>query len=198
MTFPAPKDYNETKSKSTETKTETETDDEMSFPDDMNRHELKTAIRKYQEWCNENYDALDVDLDGFPTEISDKMKRTAGKVAHKKRTGIVSYVRYAFKAYKEWGWEKFAETIRHELIHVHTIQNHQVGGHGYHFKQMVEPLDTHRHCEKFSQDEVKYLLYCTGCDEQIGERFKRSKTVSQPEKYSSKCCGESLRVEDVR
>lgn len=216
MTFPTPKGFDPDQFRTTEpepdvnmpepepeTETEPEpepnpepTDDgEPTFPDDLTPHKLRLAIEEYQEWCNDHYDVLDVDLDGIPVEVSNKMKKTAGKVCHVKGSDRVKYIRYAFKAYKKWGWEQFAETIRHELIHVHTVQNYQKGGHGRLFKIMVEPMDTHRHCETFAEDDAKYILYCTDCDKDVAHRFKKSKTVKNPDKYRSKCCNAPLRVE---
>lgn len=206
MTFPTPKGFDPSQFGTTESEPEPEpelepepnpepTDDELTFPNDMGRAELKTAIREYHDWCNDHYDPLDVDLEDIPVEVSMKMKRTAGKVAHIKGSDQVKYIRYAYKAYKKWGWDEFAKTIRHELIHVHTVQNYQKGGHGPLFKSMVEPLETHRHCELFAENEAKYVLHCSDCDEIVAHRHKRSKTVKHPEKYLSKCCNAPLRVE---
>jgi len=169
---------------------------EPQFPDNLEKTELKSAIREYQEWCNQNYDVLDVDLSDIPVEISIKLKKTAGKVAWINGTSEIKYIRYAFKAYQKWGWEKFAETIRHELIHVHTIQNYQKGGHGRLFKMLVDKMDTTRHCESFTEDEAKYILKCSECDKEIGRRHKRSKIVKQPWNYSSQCCSENVKVEE--
>lgn len=170
-------------------------EDHLSFPDDMTRTELHEAIQTYQEWCNDHYDVLNVNLDEVPVELSDQMKRTAGKVIHVKGSDKVKCIRYALKAYETWGWKQFAETIRHELIHVHTVQNYQKGGHGRLFKTLVEPLETHRHCETFSENEAKYVLYCTECDKDVAYRYKKSKIVKQPSRYQSGCCNASLRVE---
>lgn len=197
MGFPKPEEYNSGQLKSEpEPEPEPQSNTEPTFGDHMTTPDLKDAIIEYQEWCGDHYDVLNVDLDGIPTEVSHKMKKTAGKVARIKGSSEVKYIRYAYKAYQEWGWEKFASTIRHELIHVHTVQNYQKGGHGRLFKTLVGPLDTHRHCEKFATDEAKYVLHCTDCDKDVAHRHKRSKTVKQPEKYRSNCCNAPLRVEN--
>ncbi|TQQ81873.1 hypothetical protein EWF95_02745 [Halonotius roseus] len=169
-------------------------DEEPTFSDSMTDAELEAAIREYQEWVAENY-PLDITLEGIPVDISTRLKRTAGKVSHIRGSDNVKRIRYAKKAYQKWGWEKFAETIRHELIHVHTIQNHQTGGHGRLFKAKVPDLDTTRHCESFASDDAKYKLFCTGCGTKVAEYFKKCKTVKNPDRYRSKCCKESLRVE---
>jgi predicted SprT family Zn-dependent metalloprotease len=164
-----------------------ETITDERYGDKMNQSQLKDAIVEYQRKCAKKYDVLDIDVDAFPTEISNRMTKTAGKVAHK--GGEVSYVRYAYKAYEKWGWKKFAKTIRHELIHVHQVQNNKPSGHGYSFKKLVEPLDTHRHCEKFSTPN--YLVTCKGCGETTG-RQKKSKLVKYPHKYQCSRCGGDL------
>lgn len=174
-----------------------ESDSEPCFGDEMNGSDLKEAIKEYQSWCSNHYDDLEVDLSDIPVEISHKMKRTAGKVTFQKATKDITVIRYALKAYQEWGWEKFAKTIRHELIHVHTLQNHDKGGHGRLFKSLVDPLDTHRHCEKFATKDAKYLLLCKGCGQEVAQRFQKSKTVKQPEKYRSNCCKAELEVETL-
>jgi predicted SprT family Zn-dependent metalloprotease len=199
MNFPTPKGHDPEKFKSNKPKVRDEqSDSEPSFPDDMGQAELKAAITKYQEWCNDHYDELDVDLDGIPVEISTKMKRTAGKVKWINGSDQVKLIRYAFKAYQKWGWEEFAKTIRHELIHVHTVQNYSKGGHGRLFKRFVDPLNTHQHCETFAENEAKYILRCSDCVGVVAYRHKRSKTVKNPEKYRSKCCNASLQVEHNR
>ena len=198
MNFPTPPGHG-TKTEPEPTVEEVPADpepsDEPIYGDDLTQNQLRKAIEEYQFWVAENY-PLDLDLDGIPVEVSTKLKRTAGKVAHIRGSDQVKYVRYAWKAYQKWGWEKFTETIRHELIHVHTVQNHSRGGHGRLFKNKVRPLETHRNCESFAEDEAKYLLFCTDCDKKMAQRFRRSKTVKNPDKYRSKCCNAPLRVEN--
>lgn len=168
--------------------------DEPTFGDHMTHPSLKKAIIEYQKWVGENY-PIDIDLSDVDTEISNKMKRTAGKVASYTNQGKVTYIRYAFKAYQQWGWEKFAETIRHELIHVHTVQNHRKGGHGRLFKQKVDALETHRHCEKFANDEAKYFLNCNGCGETVDVRFRDCKMTDQNARgVRSNCCSAEIDV----
>jgi SprT-like protein len=174
-----------------------ESDSKLCFGDEMSESDLKEAIEDYQNWCNNHYEDLEVDLSEIPVEISHKMKRTAGKVKFNKSTKRIKVIRYAFKAYQEWGWKKFAKTIRHELIHIHTLQNHDKGGHGALFKSLVDPLDTHRHCEKFATKDAKYLLSCKECGQEVAQRFRKSKTVKNPEKYRSNCCNEVLEVETL-
>jgi len=169
-------------------------DPEPEFDDNLSEIELKAAITQYSNWCVENHaDLLGVDLSEVAIEVSDKMKRAAGKVVHNKTTGEVT-TRYAYGAYQERGWEDFASTVRHELIHVWQIVRFGNADHGRTFKRKAENLGTSVHCEKFS--EYEYNLHCTNCDDLIGGRYKKSKIVKQPEKYNSKCCGANLRVEE--
>jgi predicted SprT family Zn-dependent metalloprotease len=169
------------------------------FPESgMKSNQLRVAIIEYQKWCAKECDCLNIDLTDVPVEISHKMKRAAGKVSRKGGASEVNYIRYAKRAYDKWGWEQFSGTVRHELIHVHTIQNHGEGGHGHHFKALVDQMDTHRHCENFSEDIAKFHLFCSECGKKVADRHRKSKTVKQPEKYQSKCCKQPLRVEDNR
>lgn len=194
MDFKLPSDDGPSKEPKPEPESKTDSNsDEPTFGDGMNETELKNAIVEYQFWVAENY-PLEIDLNGIPVETSNRMKKTAGKVSSIRGSGTVAYIRYAVKAYQKWGWDQFAETIRHELIHVHTIQNHRKGGHGRLFKKHVADLDTHRHCESFARDEAKYILTCSECDKVVAERFKKSKTVKQPHRYRSNCCGSALEV----
>lgn len=144
-------------------------------------------IDEYQDKCAEKYDALDVDLNDIPVEMSGRMQRTAGKVRHK--NGDVKFIRYATKAYKNWNWQKFKKTIRHELIHVHQVQNFGHGGHGEEFKRLANSVDTHVHCESFAKP--KYLITCVDCGT-ISSRYTKSKVVKYPERYRCGSCGGDL------
>lgn len=93
----------------------------------------------------------------------------------------------AFQAFSEAEWKR---TIRHELIHIEQMQEYGASNHGARFKRRASDLDTEPSCPKFTTG--KYILICTGCEEIIGERHRRSKTVKQPEKYRSKCCNAVL------
>lgn len=183
------------RARETEDTTEIRTTLPQNYGDDMGKRQLKRAIECYQETVTENYHCLNVNLSSFRVEVSNKMKRTAGKVTFSKATWEVNCARYAYKAYKKWGWEKFAETIRHELIHVHTIQNYNIGGHGPRFRALVDDMDTTRHCESFT--DANYGINCSECGQELGTRLQRSKVVKYPHRYDSKCCDAPLESEEL-
>jgi len=196
MKFPTPNGEIELSTRSdAETATEPEPERNM---DNLTQRELREAIRDYAE----SYTLAGVqdqpDLDSIPFDISRRLKSTAGKVQHKRGTGEIVRVRFAWKAYQRWGWERFTSTIRHELIHVWELQEFGKAGHGPVFKRVARQNDTTVNCEHFAQDEAKFELLCSECGGNVAYRHKRSKTVTNPENYRSKCCKAPLEVRDLR
>ena len=198
-----PPDHNQPRNQTpepSETKTETVAS-QMDYwadkdMDNLTKRQLKKAIRDYANQVADESDILDITLNGVSIELSTKMKRTAGKVAYKRGSKTVNYIRFAWKAYQKWGWDQFADTIRHELIHVHQVQNYGKGGHGGRFRLFAEKLDTHRHCQNFAEDEAKFKIRCDGCGKE-DYRYRRSKVVKHPHRYSCNCGGD-LEVTDLR
>lgn len=172
-----------------------DSNNEPQFSDSMMVAGLKEAIENYTEWCVSHFDCLStVDLSDVPISVSRELKRTAGKVMHKKRgSGSDIRMRFAYGAYQQWGWEQFKQTIRHELIHVWQIQECGKGDHGRTFKKKANLLDCSVHCERFT--DYKYELFCDNCGQFVGGRYQRSKIVKNPTSYNSKCCGSDLTVE---
>lgn len=173
--------------------------DEPSFGDSLSAPELRQAIREYAEWCVDHYDAFDgISLDGVDIQVSNQMKRAAGKAGGKKdlvKGGLRSLrMRFALKAYQKWGWsDDWTGVIRHELVHIWQYQVRGDGGHGPDFHHKADQVDAPRHCPKFS--DYKYEFFCKDCGEFAGGRYQRSKTVKNPDKYRSGCCKAPLRVE---
>ena len=56
----------------------------------------------------------------------------------------------------------------------------------------MDDLDTSQHYERFTTP--KWWLVCEDCDGRI-PRYRRSKTVRNPEQYSCGECGGSINVE---
>jgi len=166
------------------------------FGDDMTQHQFRSACVDYAEWASENMDALEaVDLSDVTFEVSTKMKRAAGKVVKRNPSGNL-VLRVAVGAYDEWGWgDDIIETIEHELIHVWEHQVHGKAGHGAIFKRKADELDAPRHCPQFT--DYTFGLFCTDCGDMIGGKYRRCKTVNQPEKYRSPCCKAELRSEEL-
>lgn len=177
-----------------ETKPEPEPEPEpKADKDNLSRRELREAIREYAETVD-----LDVDLSKVGIEVSDRLTVTAGKaINHLSSTpkhGRPYTMRFAWKAYQSWGWEKFKSTIRHELIHIWQYERGS-RGHGSDFKREARRLGCSVHCEPFGEEDAAYLIYCEGCGELKNTRQRRSKLVKHPERYKTRCCKADLRVE---
>jgi len=165
--------------------------DKPSFGDDMSPNEFCSACEEYAEWAVENYDEFDeVSLDTVTVEVSQKLKRAAGKAGESRTSPTKWMMRFAYGAYESWGWdEEIEKTIRHELIHIKQHQETGSGGHGSDFKLMADNVDAPRHCPQFT--EYTFGIFCSGCDEQVAGRHRESKMVKQAERYRSKCCSAS-------
>ena len=138
--------------------------------------------------------AADVAAEHFPElsletvewEVSTRAERRAGLTHYDRATGDIT-VRLTWDAYTEFGWQKMCRTIRHELIHVWQIHEYGEGGHGAQFRARADNLDVDVHCERFKTP--KYWITCENCGKQDG-RYKRSKIVKHPERYSCSCSGD--------
>lgn len=134
---------------------------------------------------------LDVDPGEIEWTVSTNTQRTssAGTCRYNKTTGELT-ITLAWAAYAEWGWEQFAETVRHEYVHAWlfvTIGSH---GHGWQFKRVARDLDTHVHCQKFA--EKRLVVTCPeGCE--FG-RDRASSFVQDPEGRVCKPHGAPLTV----
>ncbi|MDG5762007.1 SprT-like domain-containing protein [Natronococcus sp. A-GB1] len=125
-------------------------------------------------------------------ETSTQMQRSAGKAGYNRASGQIT-IRLSWDAYREYGWQKFARTVRHELIHAYQFHKHGEADHGPTFTRWVDPLDTDRHCERFA--DPKYWIVCDDCEKR-DPRYQRSKIVKNPGNYRCQCGGD-LRVEDA-
>lgn len=132
----------------------------------------------------------DLPVETVEWEVSTRMERAAGRTIHK-RAGKDITVRLAWAAYQKFGWEEMCETVRHELIHVWEVHEFSKSDHGARFCSRADKLDTSIHCKMFK--EPKYWLICETCGTRA-PRYKRSKTVKHPERYSCKCGG-NLEIE---
>ncbi|WP_458190945.1 SprT-like domain-containing protein [Haladaptatus sp. NG-WS-4] len=119
-------------------------------------------------------------------------QRQAGVTKYDPATEAVT-IALTWTAYQQHGCKQFSETVRHELVH--AWQYHEFGDadHGATFTRWTDCLDTSQHCERFTAP--KWWLVCKGCGGRSA-RYRRSKTVRNPEQYSCSECGGSLRVEE--
>lgn len=149
--------------------------------------ELIEASRQHaRETATEHFP--EVDIDEIEWRVSTKATESAG-ACKPTETGVD--IRLTWGAYKEFGWEKFAGTVRHELIHAYEYLIFGESSHGARFKMLAKKLDTHVHCERFT--EPKFWVFCPEeeCDFRVG-RQKRSKTVTQPGEYLCGQCDSPL------
>lgn len=154
--------------------------------------ELIEAAKEYTEEVLSDPDILPgLKSDVITWEVSHRMKTTAGKCISDGPNAVK--IRMAWGAYEKFGWDEYAETIRHELIHAWEHVAGDGMSHGAQFKAWIEPLETHRHCRKFSKP--KYIIECTNpaCNARW-ERVKRSKIVKHTSRYNCGSCESDLIV----
>jgi SprT-like protein len=131
-------------------------------------------------------------IEAITWETSTRMERSAGKALYNRESEEIT-IRLSWDAYEAYGWEKFARTVRHELIHAYQYHEYGEADHGPTFRRWVEPLGTDRHCEQYA--EPNYWVVCESC-EKCDPRYRRSKVVKQPERYACSCGGE-ISIETV-
>lgn len=182
---------------SNESETDSSKSNGPSFDDEMNQWELESACREYAEWAISEYDTFEnLNINNIDIEVSDKLKRTAGKAGGASKISYDWFMRFAYGAYQKWGWSKeFEATIRHELIHVVQFEERGEGGHGIDFRRMADSVDAPRHCEKFT--EYRFKIRCSECDDVVSGKYRACKMTRQPEKYRSQCCSAKCYSEEV-
>ncbi|ODR79560.1 hypothetical protein BG842_06545 [Haladaptatus sp. W1] len=135
----------------------------------------------------------DLSAEAIDWEVSHRAQRQAGVTKYDPTTEAITIV-LTWTAYKQHGWEQFSETVRHELIHAWQYHEFGEADHGATFTRWTEDLDTTKHYERFTTP--KWWLVCEDCGGQIA-RYRRSKTVRNPEQYSCSQCGGAIRVEEA-
>ena len=125
-------------------------------------------------------------------ETSTRMERSAGKAIYDPASEAIT-IRLSWDACQEYGWAQFARVVRHELIHAYQYHERGEADHGPTFRRWIEPLETDRHCERYA--EPTYWVVCEDCDGRT-PRYRRSKLIKQPEKYTCGCGG-GLTIETV-
>ncbi len=156
---------------------------------DCSRQEFLAASKLYARDVVVSH-GLDVDVSNLDWEVSARAKRRAGAVRH--TDGDPEAIVLAWKQFDERGWSATASTIRHELAHVHLLNKDGDGSHGPAFQQLAEALETHVHCERFT--EPTWWIMCVDCGTRAA-RYRRSKLVRNPEHYTCGECGGDVRVE---
>lgn len=154
------------------------------------RSELLAVAKVYAREVVATHD-LAVDVSALEWELTARAQRRAGAVRY--RDGDPEAVVLAWKQFQNRGWRATASTVRHELAHVHLLNEAGDPSHGRAFRRLAERLDTHVNCERFTQPN--WWVVCTDCGQRLA-RYRRSKLVNHPEKYECGDCGGRFRVEE--
>ena len=154
---------------------------------DVSTAEFLAVARVYAREVARNY-GLSVAVDDLKWEVSKRAKRRAGAVKY--RNGEPETVSLTWELFQERGWGAAAETIRHELIHVHLLNEHDDPSHGSEFERWANRLQTPVTCELFA--EPKWWVECQSCGSRMA-RYRESKLVQNPSAYRCGGCGGELR-----
>ncbi|GGL57177.1 SprT-like domain-containing protein [Halocalculus aciditolerans] len=148
-------------------------------------------------------DGLTVDLDAVAFETSTRAKRRAGACTYQRPSDAAVgtpiddppsvEIRLTWAAWEELGVDAMRDVLRHELLHAEQVQAYGTTTHGPAFEARADELGVPLTCERFAAPN--YRLTCTACDAVVAERYRRSKLVSQSEKYRSSCCQAGIDVE---
>ncbi|MFB6106371.1 MAG: SprT-like domain-containing protein [Halobacteriaceae archaeon] len=155
---------------------------------DCSREEFLAVCKVYAREIVRRF-GLSVDVSALSWEVSTRAKRRAGVVEH--RDGDPETVRLTWEHFETQGWEAAAATVRHELAHVHLLNEQSDAGHGADFRRLADELETTVHCDRFA--EPTYWVVCDGCGSRL-PRYRRSKLVENPETYRCGACGHALRA----
>jgi predicted SprT family Zn-dependent metalloprotease len=159
---------------------------------DASVEEFLAVAKVYAREVVRAYD-LSASVSALDWEVSKRAKRRAGAVRH--RDGTPLAVSLTWEHFQERGWGAAAETVRHELLHVHLLNEHGDPSHGERFRTLAERLQTGVHCERFADPD--WWVVCTDCDSRLA-RYRRSKLVTDTDDYRCGGCGGALRVVDNR
>jgi predicted SprT family Zn-dependent metalloprotease len=139
---------------------------------------------------------LDVDLDAVEWAVSERAKRRAGCCRYDADTGEITVV-LTWDAYREFGWDEFTDTVRHELVHAWAFQQFGESGHGERFRRKAREVDAPRHCRSFTDGRLELVCLAPDCDWRP-ERHRASKPVREPASgYRCGDCGGPFEVRHV-
>jgi predicted SprT family Zn-dependent metalloprotease len=153
--------------------------------------EFLSVVRVYARAVT-NAATLSVSVTDLAWNVSTRAKRRAGATRYEH--GKPQEVTLAWKQFENEGWTAVASTIRHELIHVHLLNEGVGAGHGEVFQRYANALDASVHCERFT--EPTWWVICTNCGARLA-RYRRSKLVKTPSEYQCGDCGGDFRVEST-
>ncbi|WP_435073299.1 SprT-like domain-containing protein [Halorubrum sp. HHNYT27] len=163
--------------------------DKYTIEPDCSEEEFIAVSKVYAREIVKAYE-LSVNVSQLDWEVSRRAKRRAGQVKYTGTEATSVVLTWAYFA--ELGWEAMASTIRHELIHIHLLNERGDSGHGDAFQKLAKQLDTTVNCELFV--EPNWWITCVDCGLRL-PRYRESKLVSSPEKYQCGKCSGDLVVE---
>lgn len=168
---------------------ETRAVSEQSGPQPETRAELLDQAADYAERVD-----IEIDTAAIQWELSERAKRRAGCCRYDRQTEQVTVV-LTWAAYQSMGWERFTETIRHELVHAWEFTHFGESGHGSRFRRKADSVDAPRHCEPFTEGRLR--LVCTNDDcAWAPDRHRASKPVKYPDRgYRCGECGSEYVVQ---
>jgi len=149
---------------------------------DCSQSEFLSAAKVYARRVAEEYD-LHVRVSDLSWEVSTRAKRRAGAV--KRVGGKPAAISLTWEYFQQKGWKEVAATIRHELIHVHLINQYDDHSHGERFRRLADRLNTHVNCDRFC--DPKWWVICEDCGSRV-PRYRKSKLVKNPDKFQCGNC----------
>ncbi|MFB6269463.1 MAG: SprT-like domain-containing protein [Halobacterium sp.] len=150
---------------------------------DASPSEFLAVAKVYARDVVENY-GLNVAVSDLDWEVSKRAKRRAGAVKY--RDSAPQTVSLTWEYFQEHGWGATASVVRHELIHVHLLNEDGDASHGDAFREWADRLQTTVRCERFA--DPNYWVVCRDCDSKM-PRYRESKLVKNPESYRCGGCG---------
>lgn len=150
--------------------------------------EFLAAAKLYARAIVERHD-LTADIGALSWAVSTRAKRRAGAVSY--RDFEPTTVTLTWEYFAEEGWEAVAATVRHELIHVHLLNEADDPSHGDCFESLAADLETHVHCDLFA--DPKWWVVCEACGNRLA-RYRRSKLVDAPDQFECGACAGPLAV----
>jgi SprT-like protein len=154
--------------------------------------EFLAVSKVYAREVVAEYD-LTVSVSDLEWEVSKRAKRRAGAVKH--RDEEPETVSLTWEYFQEHGWAATASVIRHELIHVHLLNEADDPSHGDRFEAWADELQTTVTCERFA--DPNWWVVCESCGSEM-PRYRESKLVKNPDQYRCGGCGGSLSARDAR
>lgn len=165
-----------------------DTVDKYQISPDCSKEEFIAVVKRYARKVTDEF-SLSVSVTELDWEVSVRAKRRAGAVKH--RDGTPESVSLTWEYFEQKGWEAIAETIRHELIHVHLLNEAQDAGHGPPFRELAQDLNTRIRCSRFA--EPNWWVVCDSCGDRVA-RYRRSPLIDDPDQYRCGSCGGALLV----